>query len=355
MSNRYLDDVPKPLKTPGYNYTDDIKTKLAVKEKTDNYLAAGRATPVTIEPAANPSNAAVSAAQQAQANYEAQLAAQKAEYINNLTKQRDEQLATWETQQSDLLGSLEKMKTDQLTAWQAQKDEYAAGQDKLKAEQEALIGKNYDTSSGNLGTAKTDSLQDSYVAYMKGLKNMPQISAISGNGGYAQSLAAKQQLNYENNRKAIEADYLSKLYDLQAERDAALLSANNTYNTNLSNYDMNYQDKVANYNQNYADRVFDYTNQYNDRVANYNQLYDEKVAELNDTSAAQSAKAYESYIKALNDAAALTPATTSKAVTGVKVGDKVMTAAEYMAYLKSLGYSGEAAAKLFEEKGLSYL
>lgn len=357
---RYEDAVPKPLKVVGSNYTDDAATKIATATKVQNYINAGKATPVTTPvtttTTANTSAAAVSAAQQAKANYEAQMAAQKAAYLNSLKEQRDNQLAAWKTQQDNLLGSLAQMKDDQLAAWQSQKDAYTASQDKLKAEQDALIGKNYDTSSGQLGTARQDSLQDSYVAYMKGLKNMPQISAVSGNGGYAQSLATKQQLNYENNRRAVEADYMNRLAALQSERDAALLDASNTYNTNLSNYDLNYQDKVANYNQNYADRVFDYTNQYNDKVANYNQLYNEKLAEFNNTSAQQAASAYESYINALKNAgSASTPVTTtSNVTTGVKVGDKVMSTQEYINYLLSVGYSPAAAAELFEKKGLSY-
>ena len=106
----------------------------------------------------------------------------------------------------------------------------------LKAQRDAQVNAAYSNAKNSLTGAKQASLKDSYVAYMQGLKNMPQISAVSGNGGYAQSLLAKQQLGYENNRAAIEQNYLNNLRELEANKAAGIISNQADYLDGAQDY-----------------------------------------------------------------------------------------------------------------------
>jgi hypothetical protein len=64
-----------------------------------------------------------------------------------------------------------------------------------------------------------------YVAYMQGMKNMPQNTALYGEGGEIESLKNRMQLNYQSNRAAQQADYGGVLGQLQQKysEDLALL------------------------------------------------------------------------------------------------------------------------------------
>ena len=86
----------------------------------------------------------------------------------------------------------------------------------------------------NLENAAADSNKQAYVAYMQGMKNMPQAAAMYGSGGMAQSLANKSQLNYENNRKNIEEAKLAGLADLESDYRAGVINAGEDYLTKLS-------------------------------------------------------------------------------------------------------------------------
>ena len=108
-------------------------------------------------------------------------------------------------------------------------NEYKALLAELRAERDAQVQAAYNQGKQSLDAARANSNKDAYIAYMHGLKNMPQISAVSGNGGYAQSLATKQQLNYENNRADIMQNYMDNLRQLQANRDAGVLSNGQDY------------------------------------------------------------------------------------------------------------------------------
>jgi len=266
---RYMDDVPKPMKVAGSNSTDDVKTKIATATKVRNYIDAAKATPVT-----TPVTTTVSAAS-ADNGYNSYLAA--------LSQQR----AAYERQQAEM----------------------RAQQQALKAQRDAAVNEAYNTAKDNLGGAKESTLRDGYVAYMQGLKAMPQISAVNGNGGYAQSLATKQRVNYENNRAAAQQNYLAALKELEANRAAGLIANQENYLSGIQKM----EDSASNYLQ--------------------------QLASLGDSFKMQTAA----------------PAvTTTNVTTGVKLGNRTMSAREYMEYLKAMGYSAEAAAQLFEKKGISY-
>lgn len=113
-------------------------------------------------------------------------------------------------------------------------DEYKSLLRQIQEERRAAAEAAYNAGKKNLDNARKAANKDAYIAYMHGLKNMPQISAMNGTGGYAQSLINKQQLNYENNRADIRNNYMDNLRQLQANRDAAVVSGNQDYLTQLA-------------------------------------------------------------------------------------------------------------------------
>lgn len=127
----------------------------------------------------------------------------------------------------------------QQAAYEKQQAEMRAQQQKLKAQRDAAVNEAYNTARENLGGAKEATLRDGYVAYMQGLKAMPQISAVNGNGGYAQSLATKQRVNYENNRAAAQQKYLAALNELEANRAAGLIANQENYLSGIQGMENN--------------------------------------------------------------------------------------------------------------------
>lgn len=111
---------------------------------------------------------------------------------------------------------------------------YLAKLAQLLSQKEKQLADAYAKSKANLDLARNDALRNSYVAYMRGLKAMPQVSEASGNGGYSQSLATQQQINYENNRNNIENTYLAQLRELEADRAAGDVELQNDYVTQLA-------------------------------------------------------------------------------------------------------------------------
>lgn len=111
---------------------------------------------------------------------------------------------------------------------------YLAMLAQLQSQKEKQLADAYAKGKANLDLARDDALRNSYVAYMRGLKAMPQVSEASGNGGYSQSLATQQQINYENNRNNIENTYLAQLRELEADRAAGDVDLQNDYVTQLA-------------------------------------------------------------------------------------------------------------------------
>ena len=113
-------------------------------------------------------------------------------------------------------------------------DAYKSLLKQMRNERQAQADAAFEAGKDNLDRAREAAMRDSYVAHMQGLKNMPQVSAVSGNGGYTQSLLARQQMNYENNRNAIEQKYLDDLTQLQTNRDNGVISSNQDYLAELA-------------------------------------------------------------------------------------------------------------------------
>lgn len=197
----------------------------------------------------------------------------------------------------------------------------AAQQLALKNQRDAQINTAFNNSRDNLDVAKDNSLGSSYVAYMKGLKNMPQIAAAGGNGGYAQSLLNKQQLNYENNRGAIEQNYLDNLRQLEADKNAGLTASAEAYTTGL----MGLQNNAQNYLNNLKALQND--------VTGY-------------------AGQMQSLVKGLNNT--VTNAKAEPTLAGYKVNGKTMTRQQYLDYLAGFGMSPEEAYEYLKNNNIPY-
>lgn len=108
-------------------------------------------------------------------------------------------------------------------------DAYINALQQMRAERQAMLDAQYKQGKNNIENTAADSNRQAYIAYMQGIKNMPQAAAMYGSGGMAQSLANKSQLNYENNRNNIEAAKLASLTDLESDYRAGVLDAGNDY------------------------------------------------------------------------------------------------------------------------------
>ena len=111
---------------------------------------------------------------------------------------------------------------------------YLSELERQRAEKQAALDAQYRQGKKNIEDSAADSNKDAYTAYMHGIKNMPQKSAMYGSGGMAQSLANKSQLNYENNRNNIAVAKQQALADLESDYRAGVLDAGDDYLTKLT-------------------------------------------------------------------------------------------------------------------------
>lgn len=111
---------------------------------------------------------------------------------------------------------------------------YLQALERQRAEKQAALDAQYRQGKKNIEDSAAASNKDAYTAYMHGIKNMPQKSAMYGSGGMAQSLANKSQLNYENNRNNIAVAKQQALADLESDYRAGVLDAGDDYLTKLS-------------------------------------------------------------------------------------------------------------------------
>ena len=192
-----------------------------------------------------------------------------------------------------------------------QQAELKAQQQALKEKRDAAVNLAYDNAKDSLGNAKKATLQDRYVAYMQGLKAMPQVSAVNGNGGYAQSLATKQRVNYENNRAATQQSYLDALKELESDKAAGLLSNEESYLTGIQNMENN---------------------------AN---TYLQQLASLQES------------FKAQQPAVTASAPVTTTGEYKYKVGGQTMSRAQLLEYLASIGLTTEQAKRYMETNKLN--
>lgn len=112
-------------------------------------------------------------------------------------------------------------------------DRYLLELERQQAERQQMLDAQYKAGKRNINDAAKQGNREAYVAYMQGMKNMPQKAAMYGAGGMARSLANKSQLNYENNRNNIEQSRIAALADLEADYRAGVMDAKDRYLTQL--------------------------------------------------------------------------------------------------------------------------
>ena len=112
---------------------------------------------------------------------------------------------------------------------------YMAELERQRAERQRMLDEQYNQGKQNIRDTARASNKQVYIAYMQGLKNMPQAAAMYGSGGMAQSLANKSQLNYENNRKDVEKAKISALGELESDYRSGVMSGQDRYLTALKN------------------------------------------------------------------------------------------------------------------------
>ena len=81
----------------------------------------------------------------------------------------------------------------------------------------------------------SDNLKQLYIAYMQGMRGIPQQSAVWGAGGEIESLKNRSRLNYESNRASENRNYAGVLGDIQQK-----------YNDDLNKLEQKYLQQLLN-------------------------------------------------------------------------------------------------------------
>lgn len=83
--------------------------------------------------------------------------------------------------------------------------------------------------------ANSDAMRQLYIAYMEGIKNMPQQAALWGAGGEIESLKTQKRLNYEDNRAKQNEKYMGVLGEIQQKYNSDLMELEEKYLKQLMN------------------------------------------------------------------------------------------------------------------------
>lgn len=92
-----------------------------------------------------------------------------------------------------------------------------------------LMNQNYDLQKKEAKTNNENNLKNIYVAYMQGIKNIPQQTALWGAGGEIESLKNQRRINYEDNRVKENANYNGVLNKMQQQYNNDLLELERKY------------------------------------------------------------------------------------------------------------------------------
>ena len=90
---------------------------------------------------------------------------------------------------------------------------------KSKEKELKYLGDIYDSEKKEAKLASDDNMRQLYIAYMQGLRGVPQQSALWGAGGEIESLKNRLRLNYEDNRAKEDRRYAGDLGDIQRRYD----------------------------------------------------------------------------------------------------------------------------------------
>ena len=104
-----------------------------------------------------------------------------------------------------------------------------------KASETKRLGDNYALQQQAAKQNNADNLRQLYIAYMQGLRGVPQQSAVWGAGGEIESLKNRSRLNYETNRAKENRNYTGSLGDIQQK-----------YNDDLNELEKKYLQQLLN-------------------------------------------------------------------------------------------------------------
>lgn len=88
---------------------------------------------------------------------------------------------------------------------------------KNKAAEKKLMEENFTLQKQAAYDANNENLRQIYIAYMQGLRGIPQQQAMWGAGGEIESLKNRSRLTYENNRATENRSYAGILSKLQQQ------------------------------------------------------------------------------------------------------------------------------------------
>ncbi|MEG1049200.1 MAG: hypothetical protein RSE24_01515, partial [Oscillospiraceae bacterium] len=101
--------------------------------------------------------------------------------------------------------------------------------DRQRAQKKAALDRGFNRQKGEAESRSGENMKQLYVSYMKGIKGMPQQTALWGAGGAAESLKNRSQLNYENSRAKENREYTSVLGKLQQRYNDELSALEEMY------------------------------------------------------------------------------------------------------------------------------
>lgn len=104
-----------------------------------------------------------------------------------------------------------------------------------KDEEIKYLGQNFAREKDSQELLMEDNMRNLYIAYMNGLKGIPQQSALWGAGGEIESLKNRSRLNYENNRAKEQHRYAGALSEIEQKYNKDLRELESRYLQRLLN------------------------------------------------------------------------------------------------------------------------
>jgi len=92
-----------------------------------------------------------------------------------------------------------------------------------------LLGQNFDAQKLAAEQNNNSALRDLYIAYMQGIKNIPQQAAIQGAGGEIESIKSRHRTSYEDNRAKQNISYGDIISEIQQKYNNDLMELEEKY------------------------------------------------------------------------------------------------------------------------------
>ena len=137
--------------------------------------------------------------------------------------------------QSDGSAKLAAEMRAQREAEERRRQEKIAAINANKARETKMLGETFAANKNAAMANNNENLKQLYIAYMQGMRGIPQQSAVWGAGGEIESLKNRSRLNYESNRAKENRNYAGILGDIQQK-----------YNDDLNELERKYLQQLLN-------------------------------------------------------------------------------------------------------------